>query len=50
VRFDWPWWELEVEGEKWRMSVFWNVVNGEGRPVEPTPHEENAEMVTGTLD
>ncbi|KAF8253419.1 hypothetical protein K440DRAFT_625483 [Wilcoxina mikolae CBS 423.85] len=30
VVFEWPWWEVEVEGGTWRMCVFWAVVEGVG--------------------
>ncbi|KAF8536473.1 hypothetical protein BDD12DRAFT_890133 [Trichophaea hybrida] len=30
VVFEWPWWEVEVEGGMWRMCVFWAVKGGEG--------------------
>ncbi|KAI5805881.1 hypothetical protein EDC01DRAFT_753664 [Geopyxis carbonaria] len=26
VRVEWPWWEVEMEGEGWRWGVFWRVL------------------------
>jgi hypothetical protein len=28
VAYEWPWWEVEVQGRVWRMCVFWSVVDG----------------------